>query len=159
MPLKPIRYPLVNGVRQSFASCNLEITSDLLTWKPIGWSKLSFERTRERGEVRGPHPDPIAMTRGQNKYTASMTMYLAEVNYLVQEVLGGPGYGDRFFRVVLQYLENGLDVVKIELRSCKLDKDAVDNSQGTDATQVEIDLHPLKMLRNDIDDVDDPLAA
>jgi hypothetical protein len=159
MALKPIRYPLINGVRASMASTELEITSDLLTWKTKGWSKLDFDRTRDRGEVRGPHPDPIAMTRGQNKYTGSMTLYLAELNYLKQVVLGGPGYGDRFFRIVLQYLENGQDVVKVELRSCKLDKDAVSNAIGTDATQVEIDLHPLKIIWNDQDDVDDPLAA
>ena len=159
MALKPIRYPLVNGVRQSFASCELKIISDLLTWKPQGWSKLTFDRTRDRGEVRGPHPDPIAMTRGQNKYTGALTMYLAEVNYLMQVVLGGPGYGDRFFSIVLQYQANGLDTVKVELRQCKLDKTSIDNSLGTDATQVEIDLHPLKIILNDQDDVDDPLAA
>lgn len=162
MALKPIRYPLINGVRHSMASLangGLLITSDVRNWTSNGWNKLSFERTRDRGEVRGPHPDPIGMTRGQNKYTASLTLYLAELNYLVQEVLGGPGYGDRPFSIVLQYLSNGLDTVKVEIRGCHLDKQAVDNSVGTDATMVEIDLHPIKIIWNDQDDVDDPLAA
>lgn len=159
MPLQPIRYPLVNGVRQSFASCQLQITSETATWEPKGWNKITFDRTRERGEVRGPHPDPIAKTRGTNAYTCSLSMYLAEWNYLWQEVLGGAGYGDQFFRVVLQYLENGLDVVKVEFRGCTMDKSSIDNSQGTDATMVEMDLTPIKIIWNDQDDVDDPLAA
>lgn len=130
-----------------------------MIWKPKGFSSITFSRERERGEVRGPHPDPIAMTRGQNKYEATLKLYLAELNYLKRVVLGGPGYGDRFFPVGLQYLENGLDLVSIDIRSCKLDKDAVDNAVGTDATEVEIDLHPLKIIWNGEDDVDDPLAA
>ncbi len=157
--LAPIRYPLVNGVRQSLASCQLQIVTPTLIYAPKGFSKITFDRTRERGEVRGPHPDPIAKTRGQNKYTCSLTLYLAEWNYLWQTALGGSGYGDEFFRVVLQYLENGLDVVKVEFRGCTMDKSAIDNSQGTDATSVEMDLTPIKIIWNDQDDVDDPLAA
>jgi hypothetical protein len=159
MALKPIRNVLINGVRHSFASVTLEITGPGGIWKPKGFSAISFSRTRERGEVRGPHPDPMAHTRGENTYEASMKMYLAEVNYLKRVILGGPGYGDRFFPIVLQYFENGLDLVSVEIRSCKLDSDKVDNAKGTDATEVEIDLHPLKVVWNGEDDVDDPLNA
>lgn len=159
MALKPVKSKLINGVRHSFASTILTITGPGEIWRPKGFSSITFGRERERGEVRGPHPDPIAKTRGQNKYNATLKMYLAELNYLVRVVLGGPGYGDRFFPVQLQYLENGLDPVSIDIQACNLDKQSVDNATGTDATQIEVDLHPLKIIWNGEDDVDDPLAA
>jgi hypothetical protein len=164
MALPPIKYPLVNGNRQSWASCNLELAVEggegaSASWRPRGWSEMNFERTREVGDVYGPHPDPLGTTRGQNKYTGSLKMYLAEWNYFVQEILGGPGYGDVFFRAVLTYVENGFDNVKVELRGCRMLKSGFGNSMGTDATQVELDLHPVKIIWNDQDDVSDPLAA
>lgn len=165
MALTPIKYPVVNGVRQSIASCTLEIIPTLANgspgpaWRPKGWSKLSFDRTRETGDVYGPHPDPLGQTLGQNKYTGALTMYLAEWNYLARQILGGPGYGNRFFSIVCTYTANGFDPVKVELRGCRMLKSSIDNSVGTDATQVEMDLKPIKVIWNDEDDVDDPLAA
>lgn len=165
MALRPIQYPTVNGVRQSPASVTLELIpinangSPGTPYRTRGWSKLDFERTRDRGDVYGPHPDPLGKTRGQNKYTGSLAMYLAEWNYFVREVLGGPGYGDRFFTVICTYTSNGFDPVKAEIRGCTVDKNAFSNAVGTDATQVEMDLHPIKIVMNDEDDVDDPLAA
>ncbi len=159
MALKPIKYPLVNGVRHSITSTTLELISDLGTYRPRGWSEFNFERTRDVGDVYGAHPDPLGTTRGQNKYTASLKMYLAEWNYLKQETLGGAGYGDVFLRIVFSYFENGFDLVKVELRGCRMLKSGFSNSVGTDATQVDQDLHPVKIIWNDQDDVSDPLAA
>ena len=163
MALKPIRQVLINGGGYSFASVKLIITCEetgqTLDLSDGGYSSINFSRERERGEGRGPHPDPQFKTRGSNKYSASIKLYMATMNYLIQETLGGAGYGDRFFAIELQYLENGLDPVTIEIRACTVDSDKVDNSKGTDATEVEVDLHPLKFLRNGLDDVDNPLAA
>lgn len=163
MALKPVRQILINGVGYSFASVKLTITCEdtgqTLDLSDGGYSSVNFSRERERGFGQGPHPDPQFKTRGSNKYSASIKFYLATLNYLVQETLGGAGYGDRFFTANLQYLENGLDPVTIDIRSCTLDSDKVDNSKGTDATEVDVNLNPLKILRNNIDDVDNPLAA
>jgi hypothetical protein len=161
--LKPVRQILINGVGYSFASVKLtlfcEATGKELDLSDGGYSAVNFSRERERGEGRGPHPDPQFKTRGSNKYSASIKFYMSMYNFFIQDTLGGPGYGDRFFVGNLQYLENGLDPVTIDIQGCTLDKDGVDNSKGTDATEVDTDLHPLKILRNGIDDVDNPLAA
>lgn len=166
MALKPILYPTVQGVRQSIASCTLEIIGPGAQggaagapWRTRGWSKLTYKRTRDRGDVYGPHPDPLGKTRGQNNYQCSLTMYLAEWKYLKSEILGGPGYGDRFFTIICTYTANGFDPVKVEVRGCTVDENSIDNSVGTDATQVEMSLHPIKVIVDDEDDVDDPLPA
>lgn len=163
MAVKPLRQILINGVAYSFASVKMTITCDEtgqeLDLSDGGYSSVNFSRERERGELRGPHPDPQGKTRGSNKYSASIKFHMSTLNYFIQSTLGGAGYGDRFFVVNLQYLEKGLDPVTIDIQGCTLDKDSVDNSKGTDATEVDTDLHPLKYLRNGLDDVDNPLAA
>lgn len=163
MALRPLRYALINGVGYSWASVHLSITCEStgksLNLDQAGYSSINFARTRERGVAHGPHPDPLFKTRGQNTYEASIKFYMSALNYFIQETLGGAGYGDRFFDVELQYLEDGLDPVTISIRGCTLDTDKVDNAKGTDATEVEVELNPLKYLRNGLDDVDSPLAA
>lgn len=163
MALKPIRQVLINGAGFSFASVKCSITCEetgqTLDLSDGGYSSINFSRERESGEGRGPHPDPQFKTRGSNKYSASIKFHLATWNYFKRVTLGGPGYGDRFFAIELQYLENGLDPVSVEIRACRAESDKVDNSKGVDATEVEVDLKPLKILWDGEDDVDNPLAA
>lgn len=163
MATKKPRYALINGVAYSFASISLRITcKDTGKSEDItnsGFTSLNFSRTRERGKLRGPHPDPLAKTRGSNDYTASLKGYLSLFNYIQMEILGGAGYGDRFFVLDLQYSENGLDTVPVKIYACTLDSEKIDNAQGTDGTEVESDLNPLKWIKNKADDVDNPLNA
>lgn len=163
MALKPVRAPLINGVGFSWASVNMTISCES-TGKSIdlekgGFSSVNFTSTRDRGIAYGPHPDPLFKTRGQNKYDSFIRFYLSTLKYIIAEVLGGAGYGDRFFTVEIQYAENGLDAKTVEIRACTLDSRKIDNAKGTDATEVECDLHPLKILEDGLDDVDNPLAA
>lgn len=161
--IKPAREPFINGVGYSWASIQAEIFCESTgqRWKGFqGFSSVNFNGgERERGFGYGPHPDPLFKTRGQNKYDASIKFYLHAFRYLTETVLGGAGYGDRSFTLTIQYLENGLDPVTVEIRGCTLDSRKVDNAKGTDGTEFECMLSPLKILWNGIDDVDNPLVA
>lgn len=163
MATKPVRYPIINGNGYSFASCKLKITcedtGETLDLSDGGYSSINFSSEREVGEGRGPHPDPAYTTRGSNKYSLTIKFWKSTYDYLIKVVLGGGGYRDRRFSIDLQYLENGLDPATMTATGCRALTSKVDNSKGVDATEVEVDCHPLKIIENGIDDVDNPLVA
>lgn len=163
MAAKKPTYPLVNGVRHSFASVQIQIgpvAETGQTWITAkGFTAVNFKRTRERGELRGPHPDPEGKTQGSNKYELKITFGLAEVHYLFETVLGGQGYGDLLFPVQVQFFERQFDLVKYDFSGCSIDTDGGDNAQGVDATVQEIDFKPLLMVKNGHQNVANPLNA
>jgi hypothetical protein len=149
----PLAFPLVQGVRHGYSSIELKMAGQIF----IGFKSINYSRTRSRGLVRGNHPDPIGWTRGENEYKGDCEIYLAEWN-LFQELLGGPGYGDVAFTVLVTYGENGFDTITDELIGCHMDGTDVGNGQGTDALARKIELNPLKILFNGKDDVSTPLG-
>lgn len=164
MASPPIRFPFINGVAYSFASINVTLTCEQtkksVDLANVGFLSLNYKRERDRGEPgRGGHPDPLFKVRGQNKYTASIKFYKPVSDYIKTEVLGGGGHGDRSFSLTVQFLENGLDTKTDDIRGCTWDSDGSDNGAGTDATQIEVNMSPLKIVFDGEDDVDNPLAA
>lgn len=163
MASKPIRALLINGIGYSFASVQLQIdcpaTGKSVDLESVGFTAINFKRERDRGEPgRGAHPDPIFKVRGQNKHTGSLKVYKSIRDYIVDEVLGGAGHGDRVFNLTVKYLENGLDTRVVELQLCTWDSDGSENAKGTDPTEIEVNLNPLKILVDGKDDVDNPLV-
>lgn len=152
----PIAYPLLNGVRHGFASIELKMAGQIF----IGFKSLNYLRTRGRAMVKGNHPDPIAKTRGENEYSADVEIYLAEWN-LFQALLQaqGAGYGDQFFSVLATYGENGFDTITDEIIGCTMDSTESSNSQGPDALVRKVDLKPLKIKFNGLDDLAVPLVG
>lgn len=156
-----LQYPLVNGVRHSFASIEVKVAGQIYYATSVNYS-----RKRNRTIVRENHPDPVGKTRGSNDYTADIEMLLAEFNLLQaalvaqanQQGLNG-GYGDVFFEVVVTYSENGLDTVADHIIGCTLDSTESSNAEGTDPTKRKFEMSPLKILFNGQDDVSTPLAA
>lgn len=149
----PIQYPLVNGVRHSFASIELKLNSQIF----VGFKSINYTRTRNRSLVRGNSPDPLGKTMGENEYSADCELYVAEWN-LFQELLG-PGYGDVFFQVLVTYSANGFDTIQDVINGCTMDSTEASNSQGPDPTIRKFDLKPLKILFNGIDDLATPLVG
>ena len=149
----PIQYPLLNGRRHSFCSVELKLNNVIFK----GFKKIDYKRTRERTDVYGNHPDPLGKTHGTNKYEASCELYLAEWN-LFQATLGA-GYGDVPFQIDVTYTENGFDMIHDTLMGCTLDSSEATNAQGNEGTSRPIELHPVKILFNGLDDVDQPLSG
>jgi len=149
----PISYPLINGVRHSFASIELKCNGQIF----IGFKSINYSRTRNRGLVRGNHPDPLGKTRGENEYSADAEFYLAEWNLFQAQL--GDGYGDVFFQVLSTYSENGFDTIQDVINGCTVDSLEASQSQGPDPLVRKMDLKPLKVLFNGVDDLLTPLVG
>jgi hypothetical protein len=141
-----LAFPTINGTAYSMVSVELRI----LNFTFVNVKDISYDRDRSRKMVEGTNPDPTAKTRGRNKYTASVELYLAEFNALIEEL--GPGYGEIVFPTFVTYSENGFDTITDEILGCTLDSTKAKVSGDDPLTRV-IDLNPLKILYNGIDDV------
>ena len=112
--------------------------------------------------LRGNHPDPLGKTRGSNEYSCKATYALAEVlairNALQALAGGSSGYGDVFFGMIITHSETGFDTQTDSILGCTLDDDQIKLAEGVEATFVELDFQPLKILINGVDDVVNPLA-
>jgi hypothetical protein len=152
-----LAYPLVTGFRHGFASLSAEFKipgGGTVTFR--GFKSIDYNRTRDRGLVRGNHPDPIGKTRGENSYDADVEVYLAEYAALQREL--GPGYGDILFNLLVHFVEGGFTGLQDELLGCTLDSTEASNAQGTDALTRKVKLNPLKIKFDGVDDVEVPLA-
>lgn len=152
-----LSYPLVNGVRHTWASVEARFSGRIFYFPEINYS-----RTRERPLIYLNHPDPVGKPRGKNGYAADATMLLAEFN-LFQQLLAAQaqqlnvGYGDVFFDVLVSYNENGFDVITDTIKGCTLDSTEAAGAEGTDPLKRKFNLSPIKILFNGIDDLG-PLA-
>lgn len=153
MALKPIRYPLTDGNRHSWHSLEAKFAGKLF----LGFTELSFGYKRNRTIVYGAHPLPLGKTRGKVEFNAKAKLYLAEFIYFTQEVLGGRGYGDKFFTVNGIYQEVGFDSIRVQLNGCTLDEAQINNTEGSDPTAPEITLNPLEILINGVSSVSLPM--
>lgn len=150
-------YPLIRGTRHGFSSITLIFALDDGKKIQMFCKSINYGRTRSRGMVRGNHPDPIAKTRGENEYKASVEIALAEYRLLVAEI--GPGYGDKVFTTQVTYGESGFETVTDEILGCTIDDDDASNSQGPDPLMRKLDLAPLKILMGGVDDLEVPMVS
>lgn len=154
----PIQVPLINGVIYSFAHISLNIAGIEFTG---GFTAINYERVRERETVYSNSPDPVGMTLGQNKYTASAEVLLSwwyATLISIQNNLGA-GYGDQSFSIFVKYNNNGFPAFIDEIQNCHFDSTKADNSVGTGALKRTVDFNPTKILFNGLDDLANPLVA
>lgn len=170
MATTAIQYPLVNGARHSFVSTEVRFTQPAigstqagaaLALALRGYKSINYSRTRSRTMVYGNHPDPLGKTRGKNEYKADSEWFLAEFTVIQNalQALAGQGYGDVFFDMVITYSENGFDTITDTIIGCTMDTTEANNAEGTEPTMRKIELNPLKILINGIDDVPNPLQG
>lgn len=162
----PLQYPLINGFRKSFVS--LEAVWSLVPPGPIGaivaatgalnlnmkgYKNIHMERTKTRGDARGTHPDPLGKTRGSNKYKASVELMIEEWLHLQQQIQAiQSDYGNAFFNFSRTYTENGSDTITDIAIGCTMDSTEGTDDQGDDPTMRKMELNPLKILFNQLDD-------
>lgn len=155
--ITPISYPLINGFRHQFSSVELKFQVEGGQKVQVFMKSLNYSRKRNRGLVRGNHPDPLAKTRGENEYSGDCELFLAE--WLLLKRTLGVGYGDVFFTVMVTYGENGFDTFTDQIQGCTMDGLEASMSQGSDPLVRKFDLAPLKIIFDDEDDLEFPLAA
>jgi hypothetical protein len=154
-------FPLINGVRHSWASVEANVAGQIYYLTSINYS-----RKRTRNMVMVNHPDPVGKTMGNNEYSADGEFLLVESNNLQSALVaqslqngGNGGYGNVYFTIVVSFTENGLDTVTDTIIGCTLDSTESSNSQGNDPTKRKHEFNPVKILFNGVDDLDVPLTA
>lgn len=172
----PLSYPLINGFRKSFVSIEATFFASLagasaqlgaagaavqvgsLNINMKGYKNIHFERIKTRGEARGTHPDPLGKTRGTNKYKGTIEMLIEEYSLLQSQLAAIQlDYGNAFFSFSRTYTENGSDTIKDTAIGCTLDSTEGTDDQGDDPTMRKVELNPLKIYFNGLDD-EIPLA-
>ena len=149
----PIQYPLINGMRHSFASIKLQIQNTKFT----GFKSINYNYAKTREEARGNHPDALGKTRGENAYKCDVEVYLAEFNAFIATL--GAGWGQIFFTVLVSYSENGFDITQDTILGCTIDEIDASQGQGPSALTRKLTFAPLKILYNGLDGEPNPLAA
>lgn len=149
-----LQYPLINGVAHSFAS--IEVQAGVLRFS--AFKSINYSRTRTRGMLEGPHPDPMAKTRGTNAYKGDAELYLEQWRDFILSV-GGEGYGDIPFQIVVNYSDFGVSTITDVLLGCTIDSTEASQSRGNDPLVRKVELSPLKILFNGTDDSLVPLVG
>lgn len=127
-------WPLINGVRHSFASIELSIDGKR---RPL-FNAVNYSDSVSRERVRGNHPIAAGFTRGEYEAEAGITLYSEEWGELVAEF--GDGIYDKVFDIVATYADEGAPTITDKLVGCRLRSVGRDNSQGAEGATVEKEL-------------------
>ena len=148
-----IAYPMINGAAFSYASIELNCDGQLFT----AFESIDYGRKRTRDEIRGNHPDPLSKTIGENKYTASASIEVAEWYMFLNQL--GPGYGDYFFTITVTGNSPILGVFQDVIKGCTIDEVTAQLKRGASGLYKKIDFAPLKILEDGVDDCAVPLVG
>jgi hypothetical protein len=140
----------VNGAIYSWASIELKLNGEVIR----GITAVNYSQTRERTKAfgSGSSAGPRGRTAGKYDCEGSITMhadsYEELISHLAELSPDGTSYGDVEFPVVISYVETNLEPVTIELEDCVIVGDTSGESEGTDASVVEVALSVMRILRN-----------
>ncbi len=77
-----LRYPLINGVRHSWAEVEIRVNNQII----LGCTKIDYSDKLDPVAVRGAGPNIIAFTMGMQETSGSITLLLEEFNVLVESL-------------------------------------------------------------------------
>lgn len=142
----PVSYPLVNGSRCSWADLEIKVNRKLAQ----AIQEISFSSKLEPGEVRGAGTRLMGRTRGQETHEASITLLAEEWHELLGQL--GDAFGEKPFDISISYrLGDESSAAKIhtaQILGCRIKGVDDSHQQGTDATKVKLDLHPMDIIRD-----------
>lgn len=153
LTINGISYPLTTGSAFSYASIELNMNGQTFT----AFEDISYGRKRTREFIRGAHPDPLGKTIGENEYNASVTLEILEWYFFLEQL--GSGYGDYFFDINVTYNSPQLGVVQDNVIGCTIDEVTAALKRGPSPLHKKIDLRPLKVLEDGLDDCAVPLVG
>jgi hypothetical protein len=152
----PISYADTTGFRASSVDSILKIAGNEF----VGYAEAKGGRKRERAMVPGANADDIGKTRGRNKYSLSISVYIAEFKAFLLDTFGN-GYGDVMFSVEITVTAQGYDTQTYLFTGCTYDGGELSvSTSSNDALKIEsAEFSPLKMTVNGIDDNAKPLGG
>jgi hypothetical protein len=92
-----IQYPLVNGFRHAWSSCEIRLAGDIT----LGCTEINYSIKTDRAYVRGAGALPIGQTLGNFTYEADLSILVAEFDQFM--TLLGPQAMTQFWDIVVSY--------------------------------------------------------
>lgn len=143
-----VQFPLVNGVRHSWASVEARVNGQIV----LGFTEVNYSDGLEPGIVKAAGALPIALTTGDASFDGDFTILLEEFNQLVAAL--GPRWKLVPFDIVCTYAEedSGLTTIVDTIKGCRITKTEAGNSSGsTDGTVRKCTIKPMGLLWNGVD--------
>jgi hypothetical protein len=140
-----VAYPLVNGHRYSFAS--IEAIFNGIPY--IGFSAINYKPSLKATMVYGSRPQALGRTRGKQEHTFDFEMYRLEFEIFKATLgIGGVGFGETPFDVVVQYAETLQPVTTDTIISARIEEVDLSNTDGTDPSKVKCTCSVMQILLN-----------
>lgn len=136
--------PAINGFHYSWASVE---TAAGVNVTPL-IKEINYSTKRERGMGRGSSGRKVLRTRGDEDHEASLVWYREEFDKYVAE--NGHGFMDKEQDWTVSYAEEGKPVVVDTLERVVFDSVEGGGSEGTDPSEIAIDLNIMDVLWNGI---------
>jgi hypothetical protein len=148
-------YPLVNGVRHSWASVGASAGG--ITYG--GFTEINYAAKLDAQYVRGAGPLPIGTTTGQGSMTLDFTMLEEEFKMFVQTLGspsllgGGAGFMTSFFDLEVQksnegYIEGGMSTITDTMKVRITEVTAAMSTSNADGLVRKCTCLPLTMRFN-----------
>jgi hypothetical protein len=145
----PLAYPLINGRTYSFSS--LEIWAGRVPIPQVAFKSINYTDKLTPGVMRGTSPHKLARTRGEHDPTGDCEIYrLAFENLKLTLGVGGIGFMETEFLILVQYADTGMPVIRDSLVGIRITEVAASNQSGTDPTAVKLTLDPMSILWNGV---------
>lgn len=145
-----IQYPLINGVRHSWSSVEIEIGG----LKFGGFTEVNYSAKLDGVYVRGQGSTPIAQTTGLGEFSADVTYLLAEMDQFLATLQNG--FMTASFNMIVQYtnegyLDTSMPVITDTISGCRITELSAAASNGSgDPLVRKATLKPMGMLFNGI---------
>jgi hypothetical protein len=132
-----IPYPLINGTKHDFTSIRAEINGI----KIFGISAIDYTIAKPVSDVYGTSSMRLGRTRGQLKFTGSLTLYETEFAALTQSLaVVNEALMEKEFLIIVQYSDGGLPLITDQLIGCMITNIGHSHSQGNNALVVKLEL-------------------
>jgi len=138
-------YPLINGVRHSWASVEIKLDDDII----LGITEINYKDKLDPGIVKGAGVRPIAFTTGSAEFDGDVTLLLEEFNTMISKF--GPAWKTRQFDIIVTYDESGsgLSTIVDTIVGCRItDTEASASSTSVDGSVRKCPFKALDILWN-----------
>lgn len=143
-------FPNVNGITCDFASVRANIDGENYF---LGSINYSHECTP--GEVEGNDAMLLGTTTGRYKANGSVEVYKATAAAIRAKL--GDGYLTKRFPITVNYQPPGSPIMTDVLEYARIVKEDDSHSKGTDALVEKWDLHIMKIVKNGVQPLPNPL--
>lgn len=139
----PRSYPNVRGMRMSFSSVKVSMDNQAPL---IACKDISYDDTLSGVKVKGTNPYPLGRTRGDYEANGSIEIYREEFNDFMNTISPLQGFKESSFDIVVQYSENGTDVITDTLVGCRIESNPSKASQSADPLTIAVKLSVMHIL-------------